>query len=440
MFFATTNEMSMLLPKFLCIKTLHQNHTFNNLKQEIDTMQFYKLKNNLNIIIEDKKSESVTVQITVKVGSNDETKGIAGISHFIEHMLFEGTKKRPDARTISAEIENLGAEFNAFTTNERTSYYIKVPKKHLKTALELLSDMLFNSLFDEKKIEKERKVVLKEIDMVMDEPRNYQYILFEKTLFKKHPAKNPVYGTREAVSKISRKDMLHYYETHYLPNNMVISLAGGISSDAKALISNYFGNANPGKLLQRKTIKEPQQKTKLVAVENRKMLSSYMILGYKTVPRSHKDSYALDLIYAVLGKGQSGWAFDEIRNKRGLAYEVRVLHQPNIDYGYFAVTVGTNKKNIPLVEKLLLDLFKKLQKLPKNEFDAAKTYIEGKYLLDKEDTHDLAEELTLWYLVSKAADAKNYLKNIRKVTLKEARDAAKKYLNNAYTLTILKQK
>ena len=167
-------------------------------------MKKTNLKNGLTLIEEKKDTASVSIVITVKTGSNNETKKILGISHFIEHMLFEGTAKRENSTIIANEIEKLGGDLNAYTSNEKTCFYIKVPKKHFDKALDILSDILQNPVFDKKSIEKERGIILKEINLVNDEPRFYQWILFQRTLFKKYPTKNPAYGTRAAVKKITR--------------------------------------------------------------------------------------------------------------------------------------------------------------------------------------------------------------------------------------------
>src|SRR3989338_4535568 len=158
-------------------------------------MKKYKLKNGITLLYEKKPSKSAAVEIMVKVGSNYEDKRIRGISYFIEHMLFEGTKKRKTSLEISNEIEKLGGEMNAYTSNEVTAFFVKVLGKHFEKALDVLSDIIQNPLFDEKMVDKERKVLLKEINMVTDEPRFHQWILFTKTLFKKHPAKHPTYGS-----------------------------------------------------------------------------------------------------------------------------------------------------------------------------------------------------------------------------------------------------
>ena len=401
-------------------------------------MKKYKLKNGITLIFEKNSSKSVAVEVMFKVGSNYESKQMAGISHFLEHMLFEGTKKRKNSREIANEIEKYGGEFNAYTAGDRTAFFINIIVKRFDTALDILSDMIANPIFDEKTIEKEKQVILKEINMVNDEPRLHQWILFQKTLFDRHPAKNPTYGTIETVKSFDRKHISDYYFSHYIPNNMIISVVGNVE-DVKNKIEKYFGNSNPRKLLKRPIVKEPLQTKIKKFVEKKKTLGSYIVLGYKTVPWKHKDSYVFDVITAILGRGQSGWIFDEIRNKRGLAYQVGVNNEHEMDYGMFAVYAGLDKKKIEKAKKIILQQFRRLEKISKSELEEAKTYIEGNYTLEMEDNFHYADNLSLWESLEDAKLAGSYLKNIEKVTINGVRRVAKKYLNNRYTLIVIEQ-
>ncbi len=371
------------------------------------------LNNGLTILVDKRKTDTITVLATVKIGSNHEVKGIRGISHFIEHMLFEGTKKRREAKIISNEIESLGGELNAYTSNERTCFYVKVPKKHFLKALDIISDILINPLFEEKFIEKERKVILKEINMVNDEPRFYQWILFQKNLFQTSPTKYPVYGFRSDVNKIGRKDILKYYGMYYVPSNLLISISGDVKNVQR--VKDYFINFNRGKEIRIKEITEPKLVKNIIKREKRKILNSYLVLGYKTVSRLNKDSYVLDVIKAILGRGQSGRIFEEIRGKRGLAYEVGVHHEANMDYGFFSIYLNTDKKNIGLVKKIILQEIEKLKKdnLNVKELKDAKGYLGGQYILENEDTHDRADSLSFWESLKDANLARDYLKEIR---------------------------
>jgi len=402
-------------------------------------MKKYKLKNGITLIFEKNNSKSVAVEVMFKFGSNFEDKKTLGLAHFLEHMLFEGTKNRKSSREIANEIEKYGGEFNAYTTGDRTAFFIKIINKRFDIALDILSDMVINPIFEKKIIEKEKKVVLKEINMVTDDPRLHQWILFQKNLFEKHPAKNPTYGAIETVKSFDRKHVADYYYSHYIPNNMVICAVGSVGK-VKEKIEKYFGSLKPRELIKRATIKEPLQKKIKTFVEKRKINNSYMALGYKTVSRLHKDSYIFDVIAAILGRGQSGWIFDEIRNKRGLAYQVGVNNEMESDYGMFAVYTGLDKKNVKTAKNIILEQFRRLEKLNKNDLTDAKTYIEGSNALQMEENFHHADTLAYWETIKDAKLADSYIKNVRKVAIDDVKRVAKKYLNDKYTLVVIEQK
>jgi len=400
-------------------------------------MKKYTLKNGLTIIFEKKDTKTVSLQATIKVGSDDENIKIAGISHFVEHMLFEGTKKRATNQIIANEIERLGGDLNAYTTNERTAYYVKVPKNHFGIALDILSDIVQNPTFTQWAINKERNIILKEINMVTDQPRFHQWIVFYKTLFKKHPAKNPTYGTIEAVKNMTRSQLLNYYNKYYFTQNTIITIVGNVKNPIHA-VRKAFNNYQPGKRKQKK-YSEPKNK-KQSTIEYKKILNSYMVLGYKTATRLHPDSYVLDVITAIFSRGQTGRIVEEIRTKRGLSYEVNVHHDPSLDFGVFAVHLGTDKKNLKKAENIIVNEFSKLKKIPPKELSDAKGYLEGKNILDSEDTHNVADELSFWQLTKDAHLEKTYLQKIRKVTSTDIARVSKKYFTKNYTKVILQQK
>ncbi|HLC96562.1 MAG TPA: pitrilysin family protein [Candidatus Nanoarchaeia archaeon] len=400
-------------------------------------MKAFTLKNGLQVIVEKRRTDTVTIEATVKVGSNQESLRLNGISHFLEHMLFEGTKKRKNVEIISNEVERLGGELNAYTTNERTSYYIKVPKKHFLKALNILSDMIQNSIFDQERVEKERKIILKEINIHKDEPRMYQWDLFQRTLFRTHPNKRPVYGSVKTMKAITRSDLIGYYKKYYAPNNIILSIVGDVPNPRK-YVEAYFGDFRK-KPVSHKLIYEGPNTKVIIKKERRKILNSYLMLGYKTVPRTHKDSYVLDAIKAILARGQSGKLFLEIRVKRGLAYEVNAQHEASIDHGFFVVYLNTNKKNIQKTVSIILKEFKKLQDVGVKELSEAKGYLEGQFILDNEDTHDRADELSSWALVGKPELFDEYLKEIRKISVKDIVRVSNKYFTPYYAMTVIEQ-
>jgi predicted Zn-dependent peptidase len=396
-----------------------------------------KLNNGLTVVLEKKPTETVTIQATVKTGSINENIKINGISHFMEHMLFEGTKKRPTSTIISNEIERLGGELNAYTSNERTCFYIKMPKRYFSKALDITADILQNPLFEEKNIEKERRIILKEINLHKDEPRFHQWILFTSLLFKKNPIRLPAYGTVKAVKRIKRKDLLNYYHKYYVPNNIILSIVGNFDKKIVNGIKGKFRNFKKKKLSGKKKIKEPKQNKVEVKKERRRILSSYMVMGYKTVSRREKDSYVLDVIRSILGRGQSGKIFDEIRNKRGLAYEVGVHHDAAVDYGFFAVYLNTAKKNIKKIIKLILNEFRNLENLTPKELKEAKGFLIGQHILENEDTREVADELGYWESVKDAKLLSGYIKKINKVSKKDIIRVGRKYLTKNYVMALI---
>ena len=253
-------------------------------------MKKTKLKNGLTIIEQKRNTDSVVIEIQVNTGSNNENPKQWGISHFLEHMMFNGTKTRTTLE-LANEIESLGGKFNAATSNERTVYYISVLKKHFNKALEILKE------------------------------------------------------------QITQKDIINYHKKFYSPNNITIIISG--LDNITTRIKQAFQNLKPQKLSKIKTIKEPKSKSQTI-IEKKQLEQSHIVLGYKTIPRSHKDSYIIDVIKAILAKGLSSRLFNELRIKRGLSYSLGAENEVNKDYGYFAMHAGADKKNIPLIKKIFL--------------------------------------------------------------------------------------
>lgn len=399
----------------------------------------YILSNGLTLIHDSRDSEVITIQITIKVGSIHETKEIAGISHYLEHLLFEGTQKRKDSKIISNEIESRGGNFNAYTTNERTAYYVTIHKDFFEIALDVLADIVQNSTFNRKPVETERKVILDEINLVTDEPRNHQWILFFKTLFKNHPVKNPTYGTIETMKSITKKQIRDYYASYYTPNNMIVTVVGNIQN-LKTKVQSKFRNSKQKQIKFSLDLSEPEQTSIRKTIEKRKIQTSYLVFGYKTIARQHQDSYVLDIIKAILGRGQSGRLFYEIRTKNALAYEIGVHNDLGRTYGAFCIYLSTNKKNIKKALAIVQKELKKIQQITKKDLEEAKTFLIGNLFLQTEDSHGRADLLSTWETISKAEDADSYLSKIKKVSLADVKRVAKKYFTKNYSLAIVMQK
>ena len=395
-----------------------------------------KLKNGLIVILDKQPSKSITIELTVKVGSNYEKENELGISHFIEHLLFEGTNKR-DTRQIAAAIENLGGEINALTSNERTSYYIKIIKKHADVALDILSDIVKNSLFKNESVEKERQVILNEISSISDNPNFYQWIVFQRNLFKKNPAKNPISGYTKTIASITRKQILDYHNSYYPANNIILSVVGNYEKNILKKINYYFYDIKQKRVKKYINIKDPKS-TKIETYKEKKDFEhSYLVLGHKTVPRDHKDSYVLDVIRIILGAGMSSRLFNEIRIKRALAYNLGVQHEANLDYGFFAIFLNAEKKKLEEARNIVTNELEKIRKITSKELMDAKNYIEGQYLIEIEDNQKRAEAISFWQVIKDYRLFESYLKNISKVTMKDVERVAKKYFDGKYTQIII---
>ncbi len=396
------------------------------------------LENGLTIIHKQVPAETVTVEFSVHTGSIMETKQEAGLSHFLEHLLFEGTKNRPTSKAIANEIEKYGGEFNAATSQERTYYYVKIAKKHFPIAIDILQDMFTNSLFDKKIIEKERKVVLDEINMINDNPRQYQWILFNRALFGKHAAALPVYGNVPILKKITREQIMKYFAKWYIPSQITVIIVGDVPN-AIAKVEAVCAMWSK-KEIEIPTIAKYEPNAFTKTKETKKLGQSYVVLGYKAPLRAEQENATIDVISGILGRGQSGWLFDEIRAKRGLCYSVGIEYDANKTVSSIGIHCGTNKKNLKKVQELILEQLDRLKEVQEEEVEEAKTFIDGSLALRRENTAAVAEELAYWHHTASLEKYEKYLEEVNKVTAKDVQAFAKKWFTEQYTLAILEQK
>ncbi|MCB9358594.1 insulinase family protein [Candidatus Woesearchaeota archaeon] len=385
---------------------------------------------NIRTIYKRRDSDLVSINVSVLVGSANETAKIRGIAHFMEHMVFEGTKNR-NAEEITSAIEQYGGEFNAYTTIERTNYFIKIHRKHAKKAFEVLADMMINPSFDEKAIKKEKGVVLGEIKMVNDQPRHFQWIMLERNL-QNGKFKWATYGTEDTVKSLRKKDLLQFHKDYYTKDNMIITIVGDCP-DYKRYICQYFGPAKSKKArstdLKNNVINSRKSESK-----RKRVGLKYLIIGYQTPRRNNFESYILDVIHAILARGQSGRLFIEIRTKRGLGYDLGIFHNVSRNFGYFAFYASAEKKNIKEIEEIF---FKEVEKLKDDDvlqsslIREAKSYIEGQVAVKVEDSQEHADLLS--FFEESGQNFEDYIKNIRKVTRNDILRIARKYLNKKYT-------
>lgn len=395
------------------------------------------LSNGLTLLVVRRASKVATIMVTVKTGSNNETKKEKGVSHFVEHMLFEGTKARTSIE-ITKAIEGIGGDIGAFTTNEETCFYVRVLPKHLNIAVEILFDIIKNPAFNRREIEKERSVILNEINLKNDEPRFLQWELFLRNLFRDMPTSFSISGTRESVQKVTREMLVDYHKKYYAPNNMILTYVGA-NVDKRQIVRKFS-------CLKRQRTAECCWKTKEIGRQEkfvcREISQSYLVFGYRTQPRVHKDSYTLDVIRAVLGRGMSGLLVHEIRTIKGLAYEVGCHHEANKFYGFFSIYLSTDKKNITKCNRIIRKHMTRLKTRPvsKNELTEAKNFLEGEFTIEMEDNQKFATALAIWEYSGLGDDLNEYVHNIKKVKREDILRIAKKYFRNNYCLTIVRQK
>jgi predicted Zn-dependent peptidase len=372
------------------------------------------------------------------VGSNHEAAKTRGISHFIEHLLFEGTTTR-SAFEIASTIESKGGDFGAFTSNTRTAYYIKLLKKHLPLAITILADMLQNPAFKKDIIERERNIVLSELRMRQDEPRSYQWELLQSTMYTKHPAQYPVIGYEKTISTFTKKQFQDFFKATYIPSNIILTLVGNYTPAHLDLLKSTFAKLPSTKATKKLIPKEPLQKANRKKSITKDINHCYLNIGFHAVQKSHKDAPVLDIIDAILGMPLSGRLFRQIRQATSLCYDIGSHFDDETDYGFFAVYLSTQKKNLAKAKSLLLQQIQNVDKITPKEFADVKSYIEGDLLLTMEDTQKYADELAFAQYTNSSLDVATYIKKIKAVTKADITRIKNKYLKY-YTETMIQGK
>lgn len=351
------------------------------------------LKNGLRIITSPMKgTRTITILVMVATGSRYETKQTNGISHFLEHMLFKGTEKRPTTLDITEEIDKIGGEYNAFTSKEYTGYYAKVASKHKSLILDIISDIFLNSKFDCKEIEKEKGVIIEELNMYLDTPASYVGDLFETLLYGEQPAGWLIIGTKENIKALNRDELINYFKRQYVASNTVILITGDID-EAKTVeeVKGYFKNIREDRCIDKLPVKEIQNKPASL-IHYKKTDQTHLCLGVRSCSFNSKDYFVLQVLASILGGGMSSRLFTEVREKRGLAYYINCLSKNYTDTGYLVVQAGVSNKKVSESIKVILDEFCKIKykKTPDKELIKAKEYIKGKLLLSLESSNTVA--------------------------------------------------
>ncbi|MCW3100787.1 MAG: peptidase domain protein [Chthonomonadaceae bacterium] len=354
-------------------------------KHIIENTQLTTLPNGVRVVSEHVPYvQSVSVGMFVGIGSRDETDPIRGISHFIEHMMFKGTRKRT-ARQIADEIESRGGHLNAFTDKETTCYHLRVLAEHTPLALDILTDMLRGSLFDSDEMEREKRVVLEEIKMYEDSPEDHIHEIFESTLWSTHPLGKAIIGTDKTVSGLTRDNIVDYISECYRPDRIVVSAAGNIShGEMVQMASDALGDM-AGKAPVRKQ-RKPKPTGKSKQVRKRDVEQVHFCLGTAAYGKKDTERYSLSILNNVLGGNMSSRLFQEIREKRGLAYAIGSYGRSYEDGGYFCVYGGTSPTTYDQVVELTHTEFDKVRKegISDDELTKAKTQVRGALVLGLE--------------------------------------------------------
>ncbi len=378
------------------------------------------LKNGMTVIFEKRNLPVVSVAFAVRQGGINEDVSEKGISHFIEHMLYKGTPTR-NAKQIAEEIEKNGGELNGFTSEVITAYWCKMPSKHINVALSVLSDMVKNPLFDEKELEKERKVIFEEIKLYHDNPQRYVMDEIQKSLYSGTMGKDLI-GTYETMKSLDRKKIIEKFRQVYTPNNMILCVVGNADfDDILKFAEENFGNEK-GKILKQKFNLKNE-----IKIEKRKGVDqANLIFAYHVPLSSDKKSHAARVLGTLLAGGMSSRLFSEIREKRNLAYSVKGDSAITKDFAYNIIYVGTMKENVEQVKKIILEEFEKVAvELDERELKQIKEQLIGQYQISMEDSQLQMVNLLYYEIDKNAEDFYDFEKNIRGVKLEEVKNLAK---------------
>jgi len=351
-----------------------------------------KLANGVRVILAPMKStKTVTVLVIIGTGSKNENEKNRGISHFLEHMFFKGTAKRPTKLDIAKELDSVGGLYNAFTGKEHTGFWAKVGSRHCDLALDIISDMLLNSKLNAEDIEKERGTVIEELNMFLDNPIMRIPFLFEEALYPNCPMGWDMGGTKETMSSVRRKDFLDYYKKYYTGDNVIVAVAGNFDEKIiKNKISRYFNSVNKNK--SKKQIKAcDKQNSPSVFLKYKRTDQAHLCLGTRGYDINHKDIYALDILSIILGGNMSSRLYMSVVEK-GLAYYICASSENYKDVGYLSAQTGVNNEKCLEAIRLIMDEYKKMkrEKASAEEIQRAKDYLKGQAVISMESSSSVA--------------------------------------------------
>jgi predicted Zn-dependent peptidase len=392
------------------------------------------LKNGLRVLLVSQPSSlATTVLITVAAGSKYETKEINGLSHFLEHMCFKGTKQRPTAMTISSELEGLGAANNAFTSEENTAYFAKSRNESAEKILEIVADTYLNSVFDPAEIEKERGVIIQEIKMYEDLPKRKVWEILNKLMYGDQPAGWPVIGPEEVIKKLTREDFVEYRKNHYVPQATILCLCGG--SDLEKLTAqaeNIFGAMPTGEKSEKLAVVEEQAEV-AEKIVSKATDQTHIILACRSFSIFNPHKYALMVLSDILGGGMSSRLFQAIREEMGAAYYVYANDEFLTDHGFLAVAAGIDQtRSEEVIKRIVRELNRFRNELVKpEELERAKEHIAGQLVLSLETSDSLAFFYSQQEILERdLADPETLIRKIRAVTAEDVQSVARTVFKN----------
>lgn len=397
--------------------------------------RLFKLKNGIKTVTwHSPTAHAVAVLVLVRTGSRNETKDINGISHFLEHMMFKATKKRPTHIEIVKELDGVGASYNAFTSKEYTGFYVVVDAARFDLALDILSDILINSTIPPEEVEKERGVIIEEINMYLDEPMRHISDLWEELLYGDQPAGWNIAGTKEGIATMPREEFVRYFNDQYTAPNSILCIAGNFDKKAiRRKVQKYFG-PTPGALPKRKMLKVREvQKAPALLVEGRTTDQMHLMLGVRSYNVFDPKKYALSLLEVILGGNMSSRLWHEVREKRGLAYYVSSDSEFYTDCGFFVTRAGVNVTKAEETVKIIVKEYRKIARegVTDDEILMAKNYLRGRLHLGLETASQKASFMGLQeVLIDKVLAPKEIERNILKVRTKDVQKIAREIFKN----------
>ncbi len=354
------------------------------------------LKNGLRVILAPMiDTQTATVLVMTGVGSRFETRKENGLAHFLEHMFFKGTQKRPTAFDISQELDGLGAEYNAFTGEEYTGYYAKVAAKHWDKALDVVSDLFLNAKLEQEEIDRERGAILQEINMYEDMPMRRVHEYFKTLLYGDTPLGWDIAGPKSNIKAFQRKDFVKFLNRGYVAENIVVGVAGNIDPKVvKKAVTAIFTSVASGKKVKASKAADAQKVPQMMVKEKKVDQTSFLV-GCRAYHATHKDRPALSVLAAILGGGMSSRMFIEVRERRGLAYRVGTSTETFVDAGYLETHCGVEHENLEKALTVVMDEYRKIRTelVSPEEMKKAKEGIKGRMAMGLEGSDEVVEFL-----------------------------------------------